>query len=82
MKLARRGDYFDFKLLKTREVVLYARKRLGSFLTCQWCEGEVLRLAALPLAVDDVEIHFDRMIDGRVSVGRHLNKQHILQDGV
>lgn len=40
----------------------------------------MLRLAALPLAVDDAEVDFDRLADGRVSVGRHLHKQHILQN--
>ena len=59
----------------------HTSKRLSSILTCQRCEGEVLRLAALPLAVDDVEVDFDRMADGRVSVGRHLHEQHALQDG-
>lgn len=39
----------------------------------------MLRLAALPLAINDAEVDFDRMADGRVSVGRHLHKQHILQ---
>lgn len=48
--------------------------------TCQWGESEMLRLAALPLAVDDAEVDFDRLADGRVSVGRHLHKQHILQN--
>lgn len=38
-------------------------ERLSSVLTCQWREGEVLRLAALPLAVNDVEVDFDRMAD-------------------
>lgn len=47
--------------------------------TCQWGEGEMLGLAALPLAVDDAEVDFDSLADGRVSVGRHLHKQHILQ---
>lgn len=54
---------------------------MSSILTCQRCEGEVLGLAALPLAVDDVEVDFDGMADGRVSVGRHLHEQHALQDG-
>lgn len=40
----------------------------------------MLRLAALPLPIDDAEVHFDRMADRRVSVGRHLHKQHALQD--
>lgn len=40
----------------------------------------MLRLAALPLAVDDTEVDFDRLAQGRVSVGRHLHEQHILQD--
>ncbi len=56
----------------------HTTERQSSILTCQWCVGEVLRLAALPLAVDDVEVHFDRVANGRVSVGRHLHKQHIL----
>lgn len=40
----------------------------------------MLRLAALPLAVNDTEVDFDRLAHGRVSVGRHLHEQHILQD--
>lgn len=41
----------------------------------------MLRLAALPLPIDHAEVDFDRMADRRVSVGRHLHKQHALQDG-
>lgn len=41
----------------------------------------MLRLAALPLPIDHTEVDFDRMADGRVSEGRHLHKQHALQDG-
>lgn len=40
----------------------------------------MLRLAALPLAIDDVKVDFDRSADSRVSVGWHLHKQHALQD--
>lgn len=40
----------------------------------------MLRLAALPLAVDDTEVDFDGLAHARVSVGRHLHEQHILQD--
>lgn len=40
----------------------------------------MLRLAALPLAIDDIEVDFDRMTNRCVSVGRHLHKQHTLQD--
>lgn len=58
----------------------YATKRPGLILTCQRRVGEMLRLAALPLAVNNVEVHFDRVADGRVSVGRHLHEQHALRD--
>lgn len=47
--------------------------------TCQGSVGEVLQLAALPLAIDDAEVDFDGVAERRVSVGRHLNKQHVLQ---
>ena len=46
--------------------------------TCQRCVCEVLWLAALPLAIDDVEVDLDRLTDGRVSIGGHLHKQHAL----
>lgn len=42
----------------------------------------MLRLAALPLAINYVEVHFDRMADRRVLVGGHLHKQHTLQEQV
>lgn len=38
--------------------LVYPTKRLSSILTCQWRVGEMLRLAALPFAIDDVEVHF------------------------
>lgn len=59
---------------------MHTTKRLSSILTCHWCVGEMLRLAPLPLAINDVEVHFDRMADRCVSVGWHLHKQHALQD--
>lgn len=58
----------------------HTKKRLSSILTCQWCVGEMLRLAALSFAIDDVEVYFDRMADRCIPVGRHLHKQHTLQD--
>lgn len=54
-------------------------KRRSSLRTCQQSVGEMLGLAALPLAINDAEVDFDRMADRRVSVGRHLHKQHALQ---
>lgn len=56
---------------------LYRRSGLR---TRQRSVGEMLRLAALPLAINDAEVHFDRMADRRVSVGRHLHKQHALKN--
>lgn len=47
--------------------------------TCQRGEREMLRLAALPFAVNDAEVDFDGVAHGRVSVGRNLHKQHILE---
>lgn len=55
------------------------RGRTPRLPTCQGSEGEMLRLAALPFAVNDAEVDFDRLAHGRVSVGRNLHKQHILQ---
>lgn len=55
-------------------------QRLSGVRTCQRSVGKVLRLAALPLPIDDTEIHFDRMRHRRVFIGRHLHKQHVLQD--
>ena len=40
----------------------------------------MLRLAPLPLAVDDVEVDLDRVADGQFPVGRDLHKQQVLQD--
>ncbi len=37
----------------------HTTKRLSNILTCKWCVGEMLWLAALSLAVNDVEVHFD-----------------------
>lgn len=51
----------------------------SGFLTRQRSEGEMLRLAAFSLAVDDVEVHFDRMTHRCVPVRRHFHKQHALQ---
>lgn len=42
---------------------------------CQWGECEVLWLAALPLPVDNIEVHFGRMADRWVTIGRDLNEQ-------
>lgn len=40
----------------------------------------MLGLAALSLAVDDVEVNFDGLADRSVPVSRHLHEQHALQD--
>ena len=50
--------------------------------TCQWGECEVLWLAALPLPVDDIEVHFGRMADRWVTIGRDLNEQQTLQNDI
>lgn len=60
--------------------VISAYHKEAELLTCKWCVGEMLRLAALPLAIDDVEVDFDGVADRRVSVGRHFHKQHTLQN--
>lgn len=38
----------------------------------------MLRLAALPLSVDDIEVNFGGMADRQVAIGGDLNKQQTL----
>lgn len=49
-------------------------------LTCQWVEGEMLRLTALPFAINNIEVHFDRLANGCIMVRWHFHEQHALQN--
>lgn len=55
---------------------------MSCILTCQRSVGEMLRLASLSLAIDDVKVHFDSVTNRFIAVRRHLQKQHILQKTV